>query len=220
MNSWRWVKFGKSFRPFIKAKIVLRPRGSLPPPLESGSHHGDVVVVVDLRLCSLRLLLSHGDLLQVFADGLSTQAYAAPVEKKTFQAAVAHAAPVHAHSPTLSLGASAGNVNLRARRKGSSAMVIPRRRLRTKTPLRTVERVPSMGLVRRRMRSKGPPPQPHPQATMTQGSLSRRIGYKTPPAGGGKHLLPPGLPSHQAPAIKLLDLSLLLMSVLFLLLKD
>ena len=47
----------------------------------------------------------------VFADGLSTQPYATPVEKKTVQAvaAVAHAVPVRAHS---SLGASAGNLNL------------------------------------------------------------------------------------------------------------
>ena len=49
----------------------------------------------------------------VFAHGLSTQPHAAPVE--TFQGAVAHAIPVQAHSPAFSIGASANNVNLRAR---------------------------------------------------------------------------------------------------------
>ena len=70
--------------------------------------------------------------------GTSTQPYAAPVEKKalTAVAAVAHAEPVPAfHSPGLSLGASAGNLNLKSKNKGSSTMVIPvRRRLRTTTP--------------------------------------------------------------------------------------
>ena len=62
------------------------------------------------------------------------------------------------------LGASAWNINLKARNKGSSAMVVPvRRRLRTKTPAAAVQRIPSMELVRRRVRSKGPPPQPKPQ---------------------------------------------------------
>ena len=88
----------------------------------------------------------------VFA-GASTQPYATPVEKKTPHAvaAVAHAAPVPAfHSPGLSLGASAGNLNLKSRNKGSNTMVVPvRRRLRTKTPPATAQRVPSMGLVRR-----------------------------------------------------------------------
>ena len=87
----------------------------------------------------------------VFA-GTSTQPYATPVEKKTLTAvaAVAHAEPVPAfHSPGLSLGASAGNVNLKSKNKGSSTMVVPvRRRLRTKTPpAAAAQRVPSMGLV-------------------------------------------------------------------------
>ena len=51
----------------------------------------------------------------MFADDLSTQPYATPADKKTVHAiaAVAHALPVPAHSPGLSLGASAGNLNLR-----------------------------------------------------------------------------------------------------------
>ena len=83
----------------------------------------------------------------VFADGLSTQPYATPVEKKTVQAvaAVAHAVPVQAHSPGLSLGASARSLNLRVRSKGSNAMVVPVcRRLPTKTPPIAQQRVPSM----------------------------------------------------------------------------
>ena len=97
---------------------------------------------------------------------------------------------LEARSPALSLGASAGNVNLRARHKGSSVMTIPRRRLRTKTPPTAVERVPSMGFVSRRMRSKGPPPQPTLKATIPPGSGGgldpqppRRGG---PPAGAGQ----------------------------------
>ena len=88
----------------------------------------------------------------VFA-GTSTQPYATPVEKKTLNAvaAVAHAAPVPAfHSPRLSLRASAGNMNLKSKNKGSSTMVVPlRRRLRTKIPPAAAQRVPSIGLVRR-----------------------------------------------------------------------
>ena len=67
----------------------------------------------------------------VFADGVSTQPYATPVEKKTLHAivAVAHAVPVPAHSPALSFGASAGNLNLRARNQGAQQ--------RTKKPQRS-----------------------------------------------------------------------------------
>ena len=77
---------------------------------------------------------------------LNTRPYATPVEKKTLNAvaAVAHAEPAPAfHSPGLSLGASAGNVNIKIRNKGSSTMVVPvRRRLRTKTPPAAAQRVP------------------------------------------------------------------------------
>ena len=70
------------------------------------------------------------------------------VEKKTHVgvAAVAHAEAVPAfHSPGR---ASAGNMNLKAKNKGSSTMVIPvRRRLRNKTPPAAAQRVPSMGVV-------------------------------------------------------------------------
>ena len=97
----------------------------------------------------------------VFSDGPSTQPYATPVEVKTTMVntvtAVAHAVPVQTHPQGLSLGASAGNMSLRARNKGCSTMVIPvRRRLRPKTP----PIAQSMGAVRRRMCSKARPPKP------------------------------------------------------------
>ena len=138
----------------------------------------------------------------------STQPYATPVEKKTLHAvvAVAQAAPMPAfHTPGLSPGASAGNLNIKSRNKGSSTMVVPvRRRLRTKTPPAAAQRVPSMGLVRRRMRSKGPP---HwaPRLSLPAGSEechSQEEGGD-PPAGQGQPgsnarlLAPPGLPLQQ-----------------------
>ena len=105
----------------------------------------------------------------VFA-GTSTQPHATPVEKKTLTAvvAVAHAA---FHSPGLALGAAAGNLNLKSKNKGSSTMVVPvRRQLRTKTPPAAAQRVPGMGVVRRRMRSKGPDPALQPQSRVPAGS--------------------------------------------------
>ena len=133
----------------------------------------------------------------VFA-GTSTQPYATPVEKKTLTAvaAVAHAEAVPAlHSPGLSLGASAGNLNLKSKNKGSSTMVIPaRRRLRTKTPPAAAQRVPSMGAVRRRLRSKGPDPALRPQSRVPAGSG----GVPGPDyPGGGNPPDDPGLPGSQ-----------------------
>ena len=90
----------------------------------------------------------------VFADGPLYPALRPPVEKKTVQAvaAVAHAVPVPAHSQGLSLGASAGILNLQSRNKGSSTMVIPiGRYLKIKTPPIAQQRVPSVGGVRKRM---------------------------------------------------------------------
>ena len=143
----------------------------------------------------------------VFA-GTSTQPYATPVEKKTLTAiaAVAHAEPVPAfHSPGLSLGASAGNMNLKSKNQGSSTMVVPVRwRLRTKTPPAAAQRVPSMGQVRRRMRSKGPPPPEYSQlpAQPSSGGVHGpdHPGGGSPPDDPGlpgscdRPALPPGLP--------------------------
>ena len=77
-------------------------------------------------------------------------------------------------------------------------MVRPARRcLRTKTPPIAQQRVPSMGIVRMRMRSKGPPP----KAVPPQPVLPRAPGGGGPPARGGKNgagdyknLFPPDLP--------------------------
>ena len=58
-------------------------------------------------------------------EGTSTQPYATPADKKTdvAAAAVAHAEPVPAcRSPGLSLGASAGNMNLKSSKKGAAAL--------------------------------------------------------------------------------------------------
>ena len=96
----------------------------------------------------------------VFADGPSNPAARYSSRKKTVAnavAAVAHAVQLHP-APGLSLAASAGNVTLRARNKGSSTMVVPfRRHLRIKTPP-SAQRAPSMGAVRTRERLKGPLP--------------------------------------------------------------
>ena len=143
----------------------------------------------------------------VFA-GTSTQPYATPVDKKTHVAvvAVAHAKAVPAfHSPGLSLGASAGNMNLRSKNKGSSTMVVPvRRRLRKKTSPEAAQRVPSIGVVRRRMRSKGPPPPAYAQLPVPHGSGGAPGADHSgggppppdpgPPASNDRQALPPGLP--------------------------
>ena len=123
----------------------------------------------------------------VFA-GTSTQPYATPVEKKTLNAitAVAHAEPAPAfHSPGLSLGASAGNLILKRR---------------TKTPPAAAQRVPSMGLVRRRMRSKPALSQLPVPAGSGGVPVPGRPGGGPPPDDPGlpgsrdHHALPPGLP--------------------------
>ena len=121
-----------------------------------------------------------------FFAAASTQPYATPVEKKTLRAvaAVAQAVPARAfHSPGLSLGASAGNLNIKSRSEGSSTVVAPvRRRLRTKTPPAAAQRVPSM-------RSKGPPPQPQPQPLVHQGQEEYLVQHTQEEEEGGTHLL-------------------------------
>ena len=61
----------------------------------------------------------------VFADGPSTVRFAAPVEKVTTVADF--------HSPDMSLGASAGNMNLKTRTAGQTMVINARRRLGMKT---------------------------------------------------------------------------------------
>ena len=61
----------------------------------------------------------------VFADGPSTVRFATPVEKVTTVADF--------HSPDMSLGASAGNMNLKTRTAGQTMVINARRRLGMKT---------------------------------------------------------------------------------------
>ena len=55
----------------------------------------------------------------VFADGASTMRFATPVEKV--------ATVANFHSPDLSLGASAGNMNLKTRTAGQTMVINARR---------------------------------------------------------------------------------------------
>ena len=71
---------------------------------------------------------------QVFADGPSTVRFATPVVKV--------ATVANFHSPDLSLGASAGNMNLKTRTAGQTMVINARRRLgmkRTPQPEAKVE---------------------------------------------------------------------------------
>ena len=96
-------------------------------------------------------------------------------------------------------------MNLKSKKRGSSTMVVPvRRRLRTKTPPAAAQRVPSMGLVRRRQRSRGPPPPAYSQIPVppSSGGVSGpdHPGAGSPPDDPGlpasphRREHPPGLP--------------------------
>ena len=65
---------------------------------------------------------------QVFAAGPSTERYSTPVDKVTTGANLAYT-----HSPDMSLGASAGNMNLKTRTAGQTMVINARRRLGMKT---------------------------------------------------------------------------------------
>ena len=90
----------------------------------------------------------------VFAEGSPTVRFAAPVEK------VATVADFH--SPDMSLGASAGNMNLKTRTAGQTMVINARRRLGMKTTpqpvIDTAAKAEAKAVSRpsRRMRSKGP----------------------------------------------------------------
>ena len=89
----------------------------------------------------------------VFAEGASTVRFATPVEK------IATVADFH--SPDMSLGASAWNMNLKTRTAGQTMVINARRRLGMKTtpqPVETVAKAEAKAVSRptRRMRSKGP----------------------------------------------------------------
>ena len=86
----------------------------------------------------------------VFAEGPSTVRFATPVDKVGTVTTL--------HSPDLSLGASAGNMNLKTRTAGQTMVINARRRLGMKTtpqPEARAEAKPDSRPMRR-MRSKGP----------------------------------------------------------------
>ena len=116
----------------------------------------------------------------VFAEGSSTVRFATPVEK------VATVADFH--SPDMSLGASAGNMNLKTRTAGQTIMIImvinARRRLGMKTTpqpvVDTAAKAEAKAVNRptRRMRSKGP--------------LQQEGSHKAPNPGGEPPFGPEG----------------------------
>ena len=134
----------------------------------------------------------------VFAEGASTVRFATPVEK------VATVADFH--SPDMSLGASAGNMNLKTRTAGQTMVINARRRLGMKTTpqpvVDTAAKAEAKAVSRpaRRMRSKGPlqpndlhkspnpggdPPYDH--------AGGERLAEQEARGSGGVHS-PPGLP--------------------------
>ena len=90
---------------------------------------------------------------QVFADGPSTERYSTPVDKVAIVANLAYT-----HSPGMSLGASAGNVNLKTRTASQAMVIIARKRIGMKTTPQPEAKAEAKAVScpARRMRSKGP----------------------------------------------------------------
>ena len=142
----------------------------------------------------------------VFAEGASTVRFASPVEK------VATVADFH--SPDMSLGASAGNLNLKTRTAGQTMVINARRRLGMKTTPQPVEpiakaKAEAVGRPVRRMRSKGPlptadlhkspnpggdPPYDHTGGDGLEGQGARGSGGVPSPPGLPVRLNPGGPP--------------------------
>ena len=142
----------------------------------------------------------------VFAEGASTVRFASPVEK------VATVADFH--SPDMSLGASAGNLNLKTRTAGQTMVINARRRLGMKTTPQPVEpiakaKAEAVGRPVRRMRSKGPlpnadlhkspnpggdPPYDHTGGDGLEGQGARGSGGVSSPPGLPVRLNPGGPP--------------------------
>ena len=142
----------------------------------------------------------------VFAEGASTVRFASPVEK------VATVADFH--SPDMSLGASAGNMNLKTRTAGQTMVINARRRLGMKTTPQPVEpiakaKAEAVGRPVRRMRSKGPlqtvdfqkspnpggdPPYDHTGGDGLEGQGARGSGGVPSPPGLPVRLNPGGPP--------------------------
>ena len=139
----------------------------------------------------------------VFAEGASTVRFATPVEK------VATVADFH--SPDMSLGASAGNMNLKTRTAGQTMVINARRRLGMKTTpqpvVDTAAKAEAKAVIRpvRRMRSKGPL---QPEDSQKSPNPGRDPPYDPPgndrladrdARGSGGVPNPPGLPVRQNP---------------------
>ena len=139
----------------------------------------------------------------VFAQGPSTVRFATPVDKVTTVADF--------HSPDMSLGASAGNMNLKTRTAGQTMVINARRRLGMKTTPQPAANVAAKAEAKavsrplRRMRSKGPLHQEGPQKAPNPGG-EPPFG----PEGHDQHAdgdargsggvpSPPGLPVHLNP---------------------
>ena len=143
----------------------------------------------------------------VFAEGASTVRFATPVEK------VATVADFH--SPDMSLGASAGNMNLKTRTAGQTMVINARRRLGMKTTpqpvIETAAKAEAKAVSRpaRRMRSKGPlqsddlhkspnpggdPPYDHAGGDGPDGQGARGSGGVPSPPGLPVRLNPGGPP--------------------------
>ena len=143
----------------------------------------------------------------VFVEGASTVRFATPIEK------VATVADFH--SPDMSLGASAGNMNLKTRTAGQTMVINARRRLGMKTTpqpvIETAAKAEAKAVSRpaRRMRSKGPlqsddlhkspnpggdPPYDHAGGDGPDGQGARGSGGVPSPPGFPVRLNPGGPP--------------------------
>ena len=139
----------------------------------------------------------------VFAEGASTVRFATPVDK------VATVADFH--SPDMSLGASAGNMNLKTRTAGQTMVIHARRRLGMKTTpqpvVDTAAKAEAKAVSRptRRMRSKGPLQQegsqkaPNPGGEPPHGPAGGDRLADQDARGSGGVPSPPGLPVRHNP---------------------
>ena len=136
---------------------------------------------------------------EVFADGPSTVRFATPVEKV--------ATVANFHSPDLSLGASAGNMNLKTRTAGQTMVINARRRLGMKTTPQPEAKVEAKAVSRpaRRMRSNGPlqhegsRPAPRPGGEPPDDPDGQDQLAEGDARGSGGVSRPPGLPVRHNP---------------------
>ena len=139
----------------------------------------------------------------VFAEGASTVRFATPVDKLPTVA--------NFHSPDMSLGASAGNMNLKTKTAGQTMVINARRRLGMKTTPQPVIEAAAKAEAKaasrpvRRMRSKGPLQQEDSHKSPNPGgdppydpAGSDRLADQDARGSGGV-LNPPGLPVRHNP---------------------